>query len=961
MKGLAKVLGLLLVAALVVPAFGRTATPARGGSRIYDTKWLDINKWRCPFINDGRYGYDASTGSGQAGGSWPQPFENMYIFGAGLWFGSLKPNASIPDKVDTLVTFGYNPNSGGTEMTPTVYAHEDAGAGSSNDRIFMYPSDWPPAPRDWWVPAGDTVLDKLVPTENFSLQDLWCAYSDVLPENHISPGKPQGIEIYQTVYAWNYPANQDIFFIIYQVRNAGTDTLRNCYMGAVMDCDIGDAADDMVGLLLDTYVPGMDTSKYPTVKNVGYAGDNNNAENAGATWEQGTPGVFAYKFLESPKDPDGRSLGMTAFKKFTIDIDPVTDPTQYMTMAGYDYRTGVYSPYDSVDLVAADKRFIQCSGPFDLYPGQVEKLIVAAMCAPYGGPNQQWNARPLDSLVHLANTANNAQYIYDQGWLLPSPPLAPNTRLIPGDNQVRIVWDNLPEVTPDPYWVRVVGDPNSPSYDPRYLGYDFQGYMLYRSRDGSNWSLLSQWDREDTIPRDSFNFPPGGDTLLDRAMWIRMKNTGLRYTFTDNDVTNGFTYYYCVAAYDWNLQSDPANPAAFDTLILRSGLVSNLSTVPRWEPVNFVQPTGEIVTASGDSTAPALKLLLNIAAPYMVTTDVHRLAFGAPVYDGAAAKVVYPYTMLNNQTGDTVFTGQKSYTVNNKNWFAMPVFNGFGLDCTLNLKTPTNAFDTIFVTQGSYPPDKPKPRGVPSQGIWAFRGSSYRIEWTDAPGYLTCRVYDLTHNGLEVPYVPFDNRPANRAAANGWCFTDRIGQSPSDTLKRTQALIHIAGGYVGMNGGDTLGALVSSIGSGDIWTANGARTFGTAPAYNEYLFLPTPGVGRTDSAYALNVKVVPNPYIVFNGWERSSEQRAVKFTHLPHECTIRIYTTSGDLVKVIEHNQSATGAQPLAEGGTATWDFTNESPGSLPGSSGQLIASGVYVWHVDSPVGEQVGKLVFIH
>jgi hypothetical protein len=89
----------------------------------------------------------------------------------------------------------------------------------------------------------------------------------------------------------------------------------------------------------------------------------------------------------------------------------------------------------------------------------------------------------------------------------------------------------------------------------------------------------------------------------------------------------------------------------------------------------------------------------------------------------------------------------------------------------------------------------------------------------------------------------------------------------------------------------------------------------------------------------------------------------VRFTNLPGECTIRIYTTSGDLVKILHHRDRGThpGAQPLELGGTETWDFTNESPGAGAGSSGQLIAAGVYVWHVESAVGEQVGKLVFIH
>jgi len=105
---------------------------------------------------------------------------------------------------------------------------------------------------------------------------------------------------------------------------------------------------------------------------------------------------------------------------------------------------------------------------------------------------------------------------------------------------------------------------------------------------------------------------------------------------------------------------------------------------------------------------------------------------------------------------------------------------------------------------------------------------------------------------------------------------------------------------------------------------------------------------------------VPNPYVVFNAWEKSSEQRYVRFTHLPNECTIRIYTVAGDLVKTLKHVD--TRVQSLDQGGTETWDFTNESPGSSGTAiSGQLVASGVYIYHVESKVGEAVGKLAFIY
>ncbi len=961
----------LLLLAVAGFALARTAAQPPSGQRIYDTKWLNINKWLCPFYNDGKYGIDLTSG-GDAGGSWPQPFKNCYIFGAGMWFGSLKPNPNDTSKVDTLVTFGYNPNSGGTEMTPTITAFADQGAGSTDDRVYMYPTDWQ-IPRERWINAypGDTMIDLLVPRENFSLQDMWCAYSDVLPENHISPGKPQGIDIFQTVYAWNYPANQDIFFIIYHVRNSGTDTLKECYIGAVMDADVGAAADDMVGLLLNNYVPGMDTSRYPTVTNVGYVGDYDNQENRGSTWEQGTPGVFAYKFLASPRGANGRELGMTAFKKFTIDIDPVTDPAQYLTMAGYDYRTGVYSAYDSIDLAPADKRFIQCSGPFTLAPGQVERLVVAAIGAPFGGPRQTWNARPADSLVHLANVANAAQYIFDQNWLLPAPPLAPNVTLIPGDNQVRIIWDDLPERTPDPYWQRVVGDPNSPAYDSVYIGYDFQGYMLLKSRDGATWTTLAQYDKNDSFPRPPetlFVYAPGGDTINP----IRMRNNGLRYTYTDNDVTNGFTYYYCVLAYDWNYQTNIQPGRTRDTLILRSGIVSNISTVPRWEPANYIQPEGRILTASGDTVAPGLRMRLSVAAPFLVTSDTYELRFDPPVHRGGntsgAKTVTYNYALLRPDTigFDTVTTGSIPYTLDQRVVFWLPVFNGFDVACTLRVNTPTQVFDTIFSSNPFFE-TRARPSGAANQGYWAFRGSTYRIEWGMDPTntYKTARVFDETHNGLEVLARRY-NATGTNDSADGWCFVDRLFRSSRDTLKSGSYRIYICGGYLTLNAGDSIGALIDSIRPGDVWTAVGRvnSSFPSAPSYNRYRFIPKPGIADVTKTYQLDVKVVPNPYIVFNGWERSTEQRVVKFTHLPDECTIRIYTTSGDLVKTIHHKSRSPGVQkdqPLAAGGTATWDFTNESPGMAAGSAGQSIASGVYIWHVESAVGEQVGKLVVIY
>jgi len=105
-----------------------------------------------------------------------------------------------------------------------------------------------------------------------------------------------------------------------------------------------------------------------------------------------------------------------------------------------------------------------------------------------------------------------------------------------------------------------------------------------------------------------------------------------------------------------------------------------------------------------------------------------------------------------------------------------------------------------------------------------------------------------------------------------------------------------------------------------------------------------------------DVLVVPNPYRVDQdytyengGWEGrasnwSENKRLIKFIHLPPRCTIRIYTLSGDVITTLEHDDPVRGE--------LTWDLLSES--------NRAIASGVYVFTVESDLGRQIGKFVVI-
>jgi hypothetical protein len=84
------------------------------------------------------------------------------------------------------------------------------------------------------------------------------------------------------------------------------------------------------------------------------------------------------------------------------------------------------------------------------------------------------------------------------------------------------------------------------------------------------------------------------------------------------------------------------------------------------------------------------------------------------------------------------------------------------------------------------------------------------------------------------------------------------------------------------------------------------------------------------------VKVMPNP------WRADRHpQQTVTFANLPTDSMIKIFTVSGHLVKTLG---PATTTQP--------WDLTN--------SSGDKVASGIYIYLVTVGGEKTTGKLVLI-
>jgi len=77
----------------------------------------------------------------------------------------------------------------------------------------------------------------------------------------------------------------------------------------------------------------------------------------------------------------------------------------------------------------------------------------------------------------------------------------------------------------------------------------------------------------------------------------------------------------------------------------------------------------------------------------------------------------------------------------------------------------------------------------------------------------------------------------------------------------------------------------------------------------------------------------------------TSADNRIEFINLPQQAIIRIYSSSGVLVDLIEHNSDQAG-------GSASWSVRNRN--------NQAVASGVYFFHVEANDQRKVGRMTIV-
>jgi len=157
----------------------------------------------------------------------------------------------------------------------------------------------------------------------------------------------------------------------------------------------------------------------------------------------------------------------------------------------------------------------------------------------------------------------------------PPPPPIPNMQIVPGNQEITILWDDYSEHYKNIFVATLSGIPAG--LDTNY----FEGYLVYRSETGvpGEWTLLKEYDRIDytdttqTVPID-WNRGMPKDTVIDGKRW---------YKYVDRNILNYTPHYYGVSAFDkgWPFNEGSILP------ILESSILGNKSIAypsPRNEP-----------------------------------------------------------------------------------------------------------------------------------------------------------------------------------------------------------------------------------------------------------------------------------------------------------------------------------------------------------------------------------------
>lgn len=494
--------------------------------RVFDNQDNAVSRFAFKISNYGIWGFDIANGRG--GGVWPRGSQNQYMFAGGPWFGALK-RIDRDSSLRKLVLIGYNSYSGDGWCVPGSIEDgplvQNTTEGLYKNRVYfstdVSPSSGEPVPANpalpnwpvWDTSPSDTIrINRYfgryvndITLRNqatfpkgpsfISEEDIFCVYKDTDLSRYEggasqrkSEGYPLGLQIEQTVYSWGFGDYGDFIFLKYLFIHPRQfrDTLINCWMGALLDVDIADTRNPILGAANDRSMYYGDAPEL----NLALQWTNPDRGEAGRGF-----GYLGFNFLESPAvDADGfirkdkrkfvveEQLGLVTVQDWPNDVDRRTNEERYDFLAERRKEPVASTP--------GDRRLLMATGPFNMIPGDSARIVLGVILAATGKGGDA-DGTPED-LVEIIRKVRFAQSVYDNNFNAPrapdrsvikgyanphTPTQVPPSGILPLDNGMVIQWDSTAEL----------------SVDSLEAGMDFLGYRIYRARNVTDLDTFSQF------------------------------------------------------------------------------------------------------------------------------------------------------------------------------------------------------------------------------------------------------------------------------------------------------------------------------------------------------------------------------------------------------------------------------------------------------------------------------------
>lgn len=583
--------------------------------------------------------------------------------------------------------------------------------------------------------------------------------------------------------------------------------------------------------------------------------------------------------------------------------------------------------------------FLFASGPFYLATEKTERFSLALA---FGA-----------DLHQMSKTVAVVQTIYDANYQFSTPPPTPTVKAYAGDGYVTLTWDNMAE----------------DAFDPITNTNDFEGYKIYRSTDESFLDPQIIYDAQGIgllgpgKPMAVYDLADGvldySTISVEGLQYYLGSDSGIKHIFKDTTVVNGQRYFYAVTAYDRGIEAKNVYPSESSISVnqtLRGGIILPKNVVIAYP--NAKAPgykAGTFTKLEHAQGYGAGSVVLQIPNPDILPKNhTFEIRFKSPK-DSIKADSYELYDVTVRQT-DTVFTGGKDFIGLGQGPVGMgilPVVSTIpDLEAdTINSGFMANSKSNLVLKS------RISKTSVPNNAVRPNYPADYSIIFDDV-------VVDTSIAAPSVPRVFTKFKIVGRAKDGvefpvDFRFYDSDG---NQTISRENEFIDILA--VNSNGTRTpvWRTTVDSVNGpkyanavfprkGDAYKIAVNVPFNQTDIYRFVTDSSFIDEGLQRAAYAQKPYVVPNPYLGMASFEQAPYattgrgDRKIEFRGLPVNCTVRIYTITGELVQTLYHDSG----------------FQNSISWNLRSRDNLEIAPGLYIYHVEAQgVDDYIGKFAIV-